>query len=313
VPTWGSAAFSVSEDGTLIYQRPGRWDRQLVWFDRAGTQIGTLGEPAEYVEDPRFSPDGRYAAIARMDPEARERDLWVLDAARGIASRLTSDPGLERFPVWSPDGTRLAFMATRGGPANLYVKLANGSGSEELLLESDLWKFPLDWSPDGKSLLYGAVDPKNRTDIWVLPLSGDRKPWPLLNSPFAENDSRFSPDGKWIAYSSYETGRQEVFVQPFPPTGPKWQVSVGGGNSPRWRRDGKEIFYFQPESSRMAVEIRTDRGFEAGVPRKLFETPLGTGSDVTGDGQRFLINMPHGENPVTPATVVLNWTAAGKR
>ena len=147
----------------------------------------------------------------------------------------------------------------------------------------------------------------------ILPLSGDRKPRPLLNSPFAETDGRFSSDGRWIAYTSDETGRQEVFVQPYPPTGPKWQVSVGGGNSPRWRRDGKEIFYFRLDYSRMAVEIGTAHGFEPGVPTKLFETPLSTGSDVTGDGQRFLINIPHGEQTAAPATVVINWTAARGR
>jgi Tol biopolymer transport system component len=313
VPTWGAAGFSVSDTGILTHQGPSRRNRQLVWFDLAGKQIGTLGEPAEYNGDPRLSPDGRFSAIARLDPETRGSDLWVLDVSRGIASRLTSDPSLDRNPVWSPDGKRLAFMSNRLGIGDLYVKPANGSGNDELLFKSDGWSRPLDWSPDGESLLFDQADSKTSNDLWILALSGDKKPRPLLDSPFSETEGRFSPDGRWIAYVSNETGRSEVFVQPYPPSGPKWQVSTSGGTSPRWRRDGKEILYFQPEASRMAVEVKTEHGFESGIPKKLFDTPLGRGSDVTGDGQRLLINLPQGEAANFPVTVVLNWTADLKR
>jgi len=314
IQTWGTASFSSSDEGTLAHQGASRRQRQLAWLDRAGKQVGLLGEPMETRDDPRISPDGKFVAVSRLDPETRGADLWVFEMARGIGARLTSDPGNDDSPVWSPDGTRIVFESNRRGVGSLYMKAANGSGAEEPLLESDRSEqHPLDWSRDGRLLLYVRPDPKTGKDIWLLPMTGERKPAPLITSAFDQDDARFSPDGKWIAYKSDETGRSEVFVQPFPATGAKWQVSVGGGDSPRWRGDGKEIVYFRPRISRMAVEIKTSPAFEAGVPHELFQTPLGSGSELSADGQRLLISQLQVATAVSPITIVLNWTAGLKR
>jgi hypothetical protein len=191
---------------------------------------------------------------------------------------------------------------------DIYKRSASGGGSDELLWKSPRWKNPEDWSRDGKYVLVRVLDPKTRVDLWLLPTFGEKKPTPLLVTPFSESEGRLSPDGKWFAYRSDESGRKEVYVQPFPPTGAKWQVSVGGGETPRWRADGKELFYVAPDYMRKAVEIKAAPGFEAGVPKDLFKTPNSWGSDVSPDGQRFLVNMPAGDMPPSPITVVLNWT-----
>ncbi|MBC8647848.1 MAG: serine/threonine-protein kinase [Thermoanaerobaculia bacterium] len=309
VPVWGSAGFSASANGVLAYQSGGRAVRQLVWFDRGGKALGVLGEPGEYRGDPRISPDGKRVATARDDPRTRSADIWLFDVARGVGSRLNFEASWEDFPIWSPDGSQIVFDSNRDGVMNLYQKPASGVGTDERLVKSEHWKYPQDWSRDGRHLVYQVRDPKNRNDLWVLPLFGDRKPTPLLSTPFSESEARFSPDGRWFAYVSDESGRQEVYVQPFPPTGAKWQISVGGGSTPRWRGDGSQIIYLSPDYMHRAVAIRTEPTFEAGVPQDLFRTPLSWGSDVTSDGERFLVNMPAAETPVSPITVVVNWTA----
>ncbi|HEY3202155.1 MAG TPA: hypothetical protein VGL03_00715, partial [Thermoanaerobaculia bacterium] len=310
--TWGAAAFSVSEDGTLAYQSGGIAIRRLVWFDRSGRQLGTLGEPGEYRQDPRISPDGRRVAVLRVDPESRGLDIWVFDLARGVGSRLTFEPSLEEYAVWSPDGNSIIFDSNRDGVGDIYRKSSTGAGSDELLLKSEYWKNPQDWSRDGRYLLYGTRLPKTGIDLWILPLFGDKKPAPLLVTPFDEFEARFSPDGRWFAYGSKESGSWEIYVQPFPPTGAKWQISVGGGTTPRWRGDGKEILYVAADYMRKAVDIKMSPTFEAGVPRDLFQTPNSWGSDVMPDGQRFLVNLAAGESPPAPITVVLNWSAEVK-
>ncbi|HMA17592.1 MAG TPA: hypothetical protein VKS03_04050, partial [Thermoanaerobaculia bacterium] len=281
VATWGSAAFSASENGVLAYQGASPTKRQLAWFDRTGRRLSNLGPEGEYSDDPRISLDGSRVATKLVDPMTRSADIWIFDVARGIGSRFTFDEARESNPVWSSDGKHIFFSSNKAGIGDLYEKAASGAGSETLLLKSDSWKEPLDASPDGRFLAFRAGDARTKTDIWLLSLSGDRKAAPLLNSPFQEDNARFSPDGRWLAYESDETGKKEVFVQPFPPTGEKWQISTNGGNSPRWMRGGRELMYLEPPQMRKAVEIRTDGAFQVSAPRDLLATPRAQGSDST--------------------------------
>ena len=242
----GVDAFSVSDNGVLVY-RPGSGaaDAHLVWFDRAGKNLGTVGSAAEY-SGPALSPDGSRLAVGIRDPAAQGRDIWVFDLARGTSTKLTFDPKDDFNPVWSPDGSRIAFSSDRRGARNLYVKSASGTGEEELLLESDRNKNAEDWSRDGRWLAYNEAAPGAGNDIWTLSLD-TRQPRPFLQTRFNEDEATFSPDGKWIAYRSAESGRSEVYVQPFAESAPgakgKWVVSNAGGLDPQWRGDGKELFY----------------------------------------------------------------------
>jgi Tol biopolymer transport system component len=309
-PTWADNSFSVSSNGVLLFQSGGAETRNLVWFDRTGRKLGVLGDVGQYYESPRFSPDGKLVAVQRVDLQTHNTDLWTIDTTRGVGSRLTSEPWLEEDPVWSPDSSRVAYDSNREGLANLYVKAASGVGDAELLLRSDQYKSPSDWSPDGRHLLYTGTDPKSKGDIWALPLFGDRKPFPLVATLFDEIDGRFSPEGRWFAYESDESGKREIYVQPFPPNGSKWQVSVGGGIAPRWRGDG--IFYRGADGKRKLAPVKKGETFEAGAPQDLFPAPESWGHDITPDGQRFLFNLPAGDAPASPITVVLNWAAGIK-
>src|SRR5437762_5333451 len=309
VATWGSAAFWASDNGVLAYEGASHAAKQLVWFDRSGRRISTLGPDGEYDGDPRISPDGSSVAVKRLDPTTRSADLWIIDNSRGIGSRFTFDPARESDPVWSPDGKRIFFSSNKAGIGDLYQKETTGGGSETQLLKSDLWKDPIDVSPDGRWLVYRQRDPKTGSDLWLLPLTGDRKPTPLLATPFEEDDARFSPDGRWIAYRSNETGKEEVFVQPFPATGQKFQVSTSGGRSPRWTSGGRELVYLELPDKRKLVQIQTAPSFQSSAPTDLLLTPHPQGSDVTRDGQRLLINMPAAEGAPNPMTLVLNWTS----
>jgi Tol biopolymer transport system component len=311
--TWGSAAFTTSENGVLAYQGSSPATRQMVWFDRSGRRIATLGPDGEYADDPRISPDGSRVAVKRIDPATRSADLWIFEISRGIGSRFTFDAARESNPVWSVDGKRLFFSSNKAGIGDIYEKPVSGAGSEVLLLKSDLWKEPLDVSPDGRWLVFTVADPKTKLDIWLLSLSGDRKASPLIATQFIEGDARFSPDGRWLAYNSMETGQREVFIQPFPPTGERWQVSTNGGASSRWASGGRELVYFELPDKRKLVEIRTAPSFQASVPKDLISTPHPQGSDLTRDGQRMLVNMPVADSAPTPMTLVLNWTAGLKK
>jgi serine/threonine protein kinase len=316
------AGFSVSSDGVLVYTTGNPVPNQLTWFDRSGKQLGTVDPPAAYSRL-RLSPDEKRVAVERSDSPAYYRDIWLIELARGVASRLTSDPTEDSFPVWSPDGGRIAFSSNREGQFNLYQKLSSGAGGDEELLKSAEPKFMLDWSPDGRFILYRTPGWKTRADVWVLPLFGDRKPFPLLQTNFAETWARFSPDGRWVAYVSDETGTDEVCVREFQGSGDTWHVSTGGGSFPRWRRDGKELFY-NSGGKLMAVDVKASgSGFAAGVPKLLFEKSVSSSPslnvrmagyfDVSGDGQRFLIPVQVEESLPEPITVVLNWTADLKR
>ena len=307
--------FSVSANGVLVFNR-GAAPRigQLTWFDRQGKVLGTVGDRTT-PSVVRISPDGTQAATVRggMNP-----DIWVLELARGTSIRLTSDGGDKGDPVWSPDGHRIAFRKRGSG---LVVKPSNGSGAEEVLFKSVTDVSPLSWSPDGRFLLYGVTDPRTRNDVWVLPLDGDRAPGVALDTEFNEINARFSPDGRWIAYSSDESGKFEVYVRSFEPpsgkgapvVGARRVISTNGGNWASWRSDGKELYYASLDAKLMAVEIATSPVFRAGSPHMFFPPlkppPLNRviGGDLTADGQRALLRV---SEPLSePYRVVLNWPA----
>jgi hypothetical protein len=316
-------AFTVSGNGALVY-RPGSGatDAHLVWFDRAGKNLGTVGNAAEY-SGPALSPDGSRLAVGIRDSAAQGRDIWVFDLARGTATKLTFDPKDDFNPVWSPDGSRIAFSSDRRGARNLYIKSASGTGDEELLLESDRNKNAEDWSRDGRWLLYNEAAPGAGDDIWTLSL-GTRQPRPFLQTRFNEDEASFSPDGKWIAYRSAESGRSEVYVQPFAESAPgvkgKWVVSNAGGLDPQWRGDAKELFYtsLQTPPQIMAVDIEARNGaIVAGIPHPLFQTRLPTRGRnswvVTRDGKKFLAVVPVEQKPATTLNVILNWPSLLRR
>ena len=223
-------------------------------------------------------------------------------------------------PFGTPPKISTKASSNREGAFNLYQKSASGAGKEELLLKTELPKFPTDWSADGRFIVYNVIDPKTKADVWVLPLFGDQKPFPLLQTEFNERIGRFSPDGRWIAYASDESGTNQIYVQSFPTSGGKWQVSTNGGSFPAWRRDGKELFYVSPDKKMMAVEVKGEGAtFERGVPKALFDVRVPSFNAaqarfaVTADGQKFLVNNTIGETTSAPIAVVLNWTADLKK
>jgi Tol biopolymer transport system component len=289
---------------------------ELVWSDRGGKRLQSISVPADYPENSSLSPQGTRLAGRRVDPEIATGDIWLLEFSRGTLSRFTDDPSYEYFPIWSPDGDRIVFSSVREGHADLHVKLLNSSGDSQPLLKSNTAKYPQDWSFDGRFILYSNFDPQtNQLDLWVLPLFGDRQPEPFLKTPFEEKQAQFSPDGRWVAYCSDESGKDEVYVQSFPVPGNKALISVGGGRRPRWRRDGKELFYLSDDGRIMVLDIKAGSTLTASIPRALplrgplrGEPDLGTYS-VAADGQRFLI--PTGKQSATAEVIniVLNWTA----
>ena len=309
----GLAAFSVSENGILVYRSGGYEIGQLLWFDRSGNKVGQLG-PTELYLTLCMSPDEKRIAIDRVDGQTGTTDIWLFDLARGIPSRFTTNPAPDWYPLWSPDGNRIVFTSNREGSPGLYQKNANGVGSEDVILRTDENKVADDWSPDGKFIICERLDSKTRLDLWLLPMTGDRQPVPFLQTEFNEQQAQFSPDGKWIAYTSDESGTSEVYVQAFPASGGKWRISTAGGCQPQWRRDGKELFFITPDRKLMAVDVKTGTAFEAGVPKPLFDTRIfqlttfRNNYVVSRDGQRFLINSRMEDNSA-PFAVVLNWTS----
>jgi eukaryotic-like serine/threonine-protein kinase len=324
-------AFAVSNNEVLIYRRAageaGQGSAQLVWFDRSGKPAGQAGGPANYSGDVRLSPDGRRAAVDLVT--GINRDIWVIDLARGVPARLTFE-GANWSPIFAPDGGRVVYSRAPGiaGLTNkLYQKSSSGVGSEELLFEGDQTGeaiFPEAWSPDGSHVVFARVKfPSNvPAELWVLPLSGDRKAFRYLPTRFRQGTSAFSPDGRWLAFTTNESGSYQIVVQPFPdPSAGKWQITGNGGTEPRWRADGRELFYLSLDGKIMAVPIKVDKTIEAGQPVPLFQTTLNTPVnpglkryDVTADGQRFLVLSPVAATPAqansNPITAVVNWTAA---
>lgn len=311
------ADFSVSPNGVLAYGSGIVYPlTQLIWFDRGGKQLESVGTAAHQVA-PRLAPGEQRLAVARMDLRTAAKVIWLMEVAGDRSSRFTFDPYSADFPVWSPDGSRIVFATARDGPFNLYQKRAAG-GNEEPLLKSDEFKLPTDWSPDGNSILFysrSVTQSNPNLDLWILPLTGDRKPYRLTQSRFNESFGRFSPDGRWIAYMSDESGRPEIYIRRSAEPSSndeKWQISTNGGAYPKWRSDGRELFYSGVDQKLTSVEIKTTSDtVVAGVPKPLFEAS--TRYDVAADGKRFLVSVPVGGSVTSPITVALNWSQMLKR
>lgn len=336
----GIGSFSAAA-GTLVYigstganiRRGGSRGNivgHLAWFDREGKVLETAGDVGVY-RSVALSPDGKRVAFERADVQnPNARSIWLYDFARGVTTRFTFNSDWDMSPVWSPDGSRIAFGSLRTGNIDIYQKASNLAGEDELVYKPNGNSVPSSWSPDGRFLLFYSPVPPTR--IWILPLAGaagNRKPIPFEDTQFSEAWGRFSPDGRWIAYHSDESGRNEIYVRPFdaasisgasrpaalPVTG-KWMVSKDGGTTALWRRDGKELFYLSLDGKVMAVDVSTSGVFQAGVPKMLFKAPDGVLFwDVSADGKRFMMASPAVETPAPPPvfSVVLNWQAALKR
>jgi eukaryotic-like serine/threonine-protein kinase len=313
-------ALSVSPAGPIAYRTPSAdsGERQLVWVDRAGSEIERAVYPDTQSQGPSLSRDGRRVAVFRH--AKGNTDIWSYEAGRRAWDRLTFDSGDDIFPLWSPDGSRIVFSSRRG-ELNLYWKLLSAPpGSEELLLSTSQPKFPMDWSTDGRYLLYDSLDPTRGVDIWALPLDGNRKQFEVVQTDFNERNAQFSPDGKWIAYQSDKTAKFEIYVRPFPGPGGDLLVSANGGAQARWNPNGKELFYVAADDRLMAVPIRfasNGQTIEPGTPVALFTTDVGSTAINTNrqqymvapDGRSFVLNSVLKQSGASPITVILNWKA----
>jgi serine/threonine protein kinase/Tol biopolymer transport system component len=287
----GWTEFSVAQNGVLVYLP--KWSkRRLAWFDRSGREIGPqLGPPEENLHGARLSPDGKKVAFTMADSRTGLGDLWIHDLLRGTRTRFTSGDADDDLFVWSPDGRRATFFSAREDESKntLHIKDLTDSGEGETPLQAG-FQAPQSWSPDGRFILYVQNPPTMNPDLWVLPLFGERKPFPLLQSEFREGwNARFSPDGRWVAFESDESGQGEIYVARFDNPRDKWRISTSGAGLPRWRHDGKELFYVSSERKMMSVPVKAGEKFDFGAPTPLFTVdPTGVDYDVSPDGQRFL-------------------------
>jgi serine/threonine protein kinase len=311
-----NAALSASANGDIVYRSgESAAQRQFVWFDRSGNEVGRVGDPdGTGPANPELAPDGRTLGLNRTING--NTDVWMIDLARGLLSRTTFEMAEDANPVWSPDGTRIVFNSDRSGVYDMYVKAVAGNSGEDLLLATPQNKAPLDWSRDGRFLLYRSPNIVTGFDIWALPMQGERKPFPVVQTNSDERDGVFSPDSNWVAYQSNETGRFEIYVQSFPGPGNKKQISTNGGSQVRWKGDGTELFYISQDGRLMAVPVRlSGTSMESGTPVPLFSTQVGGGVQgtnrqqycVSRDGQRFLMNTVVAGTNASPLTVILNW------
>jgi Tol biopolymer transport system component len=311
-PLVDRAVFSVSGGEVLVTQTgKGASLSQLTWFDRSGKPAGTVGKPASY-SNVRLSPDGRRVATDQTDPDGRKLDIWIHESSQGATTRLTFDPGADQTPIWSPDGKQILFSGNQRLGSQLYLKNADGSGSEEQVSDLGFGVFnPWDWSRDGKYILFGKGN-----ELWSISRP-ERETKPLLQAKWTVRNAQFSPDGRWMVYASNETGSMEIYVSSFPSGNGKWQVSIGGGQEPKWRQDGKELFYLSADGKMMAVAVTMGASFKASSPVVLFQThrrrPISFldvfSYDVSGDGQRFLIAMKVDEANAAPLSILLNWAS----
>jgi len=319
-----SASFSVS-NGVLVYRvgTTGPGLSALAWFDRKGQELGVAGDSGSNVcQDVAISPDASRVAVSRADPavSGSSQGIWLLDLARGVSARFTFDVALDASPVWSPDGSRIAYGGSRAGGMGIYERAANGTSTERTLI-SPVGEpmYPNHWSRDGRFLLYTKEAGSTRSDLWVLPLSEGGTPAgesiPFATTKYSESEGMFSPDGHWIAYTSDESGKEEVYLGSFPASqgeGIKIQISRNGGRQPHWRGDGRELFYLSLDKKMMAVEVSQTGSVHLGAPTLLFELPANVEQsdysawpwDVTTDGKRFLIGKSKAVSE--PVTVVLN-------
>jgi eukaryotic-like serine/threonine-protein kinase len=311
--------YSTSANGVLAYESTAALPRsQLIWFDRRGLRTGTLGEPGDY-NTVNLSPDGKLASVTRRDATGN-LDVWAIELSRGAQTRMTFDNADETQGVWSPDSSQIAFDSTRRGSLSLFQKSTTGSGKEQFYDTGKMGTYPTSWSGDG-ALLIGntpAGQAVTGNDIWVAPMTGDRKPFFFLQTTFNETRAQFSPDQHWIAYQSNESGNFEVYVARFPGASGRVQVSASGGTSPRWRRDGKELFYVSADSKMTAIDVNGNGpAFSVGKTNPLFSVRvrdqfLGIPYDVSADGQRFLINTFVDQAPPS-ISLILNWPALLKK
>ena len=322
VDSLANGGFAVSAAGAVAYRVGGGGSRQLTWVDRTGKAVGVAGEPDENAPRyPELSPDGRRVAMDRT--VQGNIDIWVRDLLRGGLTRLSFDAMGDVMPAWSPDGRRIAFTSSRTGINALYVKPADGSGAEQQLLDSPHTRVPQDWSRDGRWLLYYEAHPTTGRDLWAVDMTRpDHTPRVVANTPAEEVLAQVSPDGRWVAFQTNESGRFEVVVQSFPDAGGKWQVSTDGGVAPRWRTDGKELYFLAPDAKMMAVPVTAaGTSFSAGTPVALFPTRIVDGGTlarsrpqyaVARDGL-FLINQPVADTTAAPITLILNWNPDAKK
>ncbi len=311
-------AFTVSDNGALAYRTGGTTvRRELVWVDRSGKRLDTATKPTEIQNPYSVSPDGKTLAMRIAPALATIGEVWLQDLTRGVLSRFTFRGALVRNPVWSPDGTRIAISgADVGGYSyDIFQKPVTGSEKEESLLHGGRSVQATDWSADGRFIAYTAQAAQTEFDLWLLPLTGERKPVVYLQTPFTEQDGQFFPDAgdkqQWMAYQSDESGRDQIYIQAIPASGAKYQISTEGGTTPRWRRDGRELFYISADQRLVAVPISAGSGLQVGKPQPLF-ADTGMNSFVPSkSGDRFLINVPaSGEQAITPPIVVVtDWTA----
>ena len=301
VDSVGYSAVSGSASGILAYaQGNSSLVTALTWMDRGGKPLGVVLQPDVY-NNLSLSPDDRRLAVGIDTGSPANRDAWVVDLARGVPTRLTFDPASDGIGSWSPDGTRLAFASNRRSAYDIYLQSSTQPGSDELLLESQASKFTPNWSPDGRYLAYiNNAGPPTGFDLWILPLTGDKKPFVFLATPAAEDNPEFSPDGHWIAYSSNASGREEVYVRPFPGPGGQYQVSRSGGTQPQWRGDGRELFFLSLDGTLRAASVAAGpNGLEAETPQALFPTGVALAANtnrhqysVAKDGSAFSSTCP---------------------
>jgi Tol biopolymer transport system component len=312
------AAFSVSGTGVLAYAGDANEISRLTWFDRSGRETDP-GLPPASIATFRLSPDGRQVAMTRMDAVSITTDIWISDFERATSAKFTVDPANDLGPLWSPDGSQMVFRSDRSGQNLLYLKPSIGGTTDQPVTTFDASN-PSDWSPDGRLVLFYQSLQQTSADLGLAEIKGTNRPTFIINTNYDEFDGRFAPDGRWIAYVSNESGRSEVYVQPFPTTGSRTIISSSGGTEPRWRRDGRELYYLAADGKMMSVSIETTPLFRPGTPSVLFQTRVPppttiyrTTVDATADGQRFLIKTPLADTASPSVTVVSNWTATFAR
>ncbi len=312
----GAAAFTASSGAGIVAYRtadPQKTTR-LTWFDRAGRAIGWAGSPAAY-EDPALSPDGRRVAVQRWDTPER-RSIWIIDSERGTETRFTTNPD-DMGPLWSPDGTRIVYSSARDTPPNLFVRSVSGAeSSEDRLFMSRFFHFPTGWSADGQRIVHGMFAAETGYDLLVLDLK-TKTSTPLAQTAYDEKNASLSTDGRWVAYTSDETGRSEVYIKPMAGSGRTMRISTNGGEYPAWRPDGREVFYLEARTKLMSVALATNGAPAAGQPTALFEARFGPSErrpyDVSADGRRVLVNLVVDEVTASPITVIVNWPAMSAR